>query len=417
MFANSGGALERREITVNDVELASKRLRTAVTDLRANVSRDEVVAILANWAKSWFAQDSEDRRAAKEIHGRFPYAMVKNNLDALLKSVTVEEIQSILLREEAGERRGAVLTGHVIAANTPLLAWSSILRALIMCSGALVKLSSTDEGAWTSLLISSLSRSCPELARCVEVLAWSGGEGELNNALYNCTDLLLVYGSDETISYFNRIAEQQKPVIGYGHRVSIGIADDGATEADAAGLAQDVVTYGQTGCLSPQVIFYIGSPYDLEDFSLKLAKHLAAVCDTIDCESPDLNTLHMVRTHTALARMAGCKILEDYNSRWTIVLAGNSSLCPPGCGGIVHIRAVDKLADILQWTQIYHGRLQGCAIASMRLLEHKPCDLEALFGQLDFSLVCRPGELQTPPISWRQDNRNVLRSLVTDLFS
>jgi hypothetical protein len=414
MFAVRGGALERGEITVHDLEQAALRARAAVTDLRSRRSQHDIIAMLADWAKSWFAPDSYDRRNAESIRGRFPYSMVKNNLDALLKSVTEREIQSILLREQAGGHKGALLTGHVIAANTPLLAWSSILRALVMCSGALVKLSSHDEGVWTKLFLSSLTRECPELARCIEVVAWPGREGDLNSALYNFTDLLLVYGSDEAISYFNRIEQQHKPVIGYGHRVSIGIVIEGATDEDTAGFARDVITYGQAGCLSPQVIFYVGSTGDMQDFSLNLSNHLAAACDTINCGIPDTETLHMVRTHRALGKMFGCKIFEDYNCRWSVVLPGNSSFIPPGGGGIVHVRAVEKLADILQWTQIYHGRLQGCAVANMNRLEHKPRDLDTVLGQLDFSRVCSPGELQTPPISWKQDNRNVFRTLVID---
>ena len=38
--------------------------------------------------------------------------------------------------------------GHVIAGNTPLLAWTSLLRALLMRSASVVKLPSGDAAEW-----------------------------------------------------------------------------------------------------------------------------------------------------------------------------------------------------------------------------------------------------------------------------
>ena len=46
------------------------------------------------------------------------------------------------------------------------------------------------------------------------------------------------------------------------------------------------------------------------------------------------------------------------------------------------------------------GYLQGCAVAG-EAGDYVPC----------LPYLCKPGELQAPPMSWRQDGRDVLRVL------
>jgi len=343
--------------------------------------------------------------------------MVKDNLDALLKSIDEVAISAIIESEGVKDVDGYPLVGHVIAANTPLLAWGSVLRALIMGSSSLVKISSQDNGLWINLFVDSLARAHPQLARCVHVLSWSGDDNDLNEALCSSVDALMVYGSDATIKAFEVLAEGKTALIGYGHRVSIGIADCTTPEIEITGFARDIAVYDQAGCLSPQMIFFFGSSDQAEEFSIDLAKQLLSVCEGIGGLKRSVRAAQAIRTHIALARMSGCQVIGDESMRWTVINARNASIYPPGGSGIVHVRRIDKLADILQWTQLYRGRFQGCAIATMKLLSNK-CYLDYGFIEtLGFSRVCRPGELQTPPISWKQDNLPVLRMLGTGSFA
>lgn len=403
-------------VTAETIGSTSSRLRAAVTELRRTQTRTETVALLAAWSRSWFDPASEDRKMAENIGGPFPYAMVQDNLDALLLSINEDTIQELIDTEGVQGVAGYPLIGHVIASNTPLLAWSSIIRALIMQSASLVKLSSYDDGLWIDLFRTSLARISLELCACLEVLSWPGSQDTLNTALCDSVDLVIVYGSDTAIVAFERLTAVKIPIIGYGHRVSIGIVDDFAYEKDITGFARDIVIYDQAGCLSPQMIFFSGTADNAQEFSLNLAKQLASICESIGSFGRDAGALHALRTHRLMARMAGCRVIEDSESRWTVVNAGTASIYPPGGYGVVHVRPIEKLADILQWTELYLGKLQGCAIATMKPLNHKAYSGTFLM-EMGFSRICRPGELQTPPISWRQDNRSVLSSLGPSRFS
>ena len=400
-------------VTPDVILTIAYRLRFATKRLLASQSRQETVKSLSDWAASWFDPDSQDRLIAEAIRGEFPYAMVKDNLDVLLRSINEESISAIIESEGVQEICGYPLVGHVIAANTPLLAWGSVLRALIMGCSSLVKVSSQDDGLWISLFVDSLTRAHPLLARCVDVLSWPGDEDNLNDALCSSVDALMVYGSDAAIESFEVLAEGKTTLIGYGHRVSIGIADYTTPEIEVTGFARDVVTYDQAGCLSPQMIFFLGSSSQAEEFSIVLAKQLLSVCEGIGELKRSVQSAQAIRTHRAIARMSGCQVIEDETMRWTVVNARNASIYPPGNLGIVHVRCIGKLADILQWTTLYSGKFQGCAIASMRLLDNNVHIADGFLETLGFSRICRPGELQTPPISWKQDNLPVLRLLGT----
>lgn len=398
-------------VTPDVILTIAYRLRFATKRLQASRSRQETVKFLSDWAASWFDPHSKDRQFAETIRGQFPYAMVKDNLDFLLRSVNEESISAIIESEGVQDIRGYPLVGHVIAANTPLLAWGSVLRALIMGSSSLVKVSSQDDGLWISLFVDSLARAHPLLARCVEVLSWPGDKDELNEALCSSVDALMVYGSDAAIESFEALAEGKTTLIGYGHRVSIGIADHTTPEIEVTGFARDIAIYDQAGCLSPQMIFFCGSSGQAEEFSIALAKQLLSVCEGIGGLKRSAHSAHAVRTHRAIARMSGCQVIEDKHMRWTVVNACNASIYPPGGLGIVHVRRIDELADILQWTELYRDKFQACAIAAMKLSDSSSCVDYGVLEALGFSRICRPGELQTPPISWKQDNLPVLRLL------
>ena len=71
---------------------------------------------------------------------------------------------------------GVPHVGHVIAGNTPLLAWTSLLRALLMRSASLVKLPSGDAAEWGKLFHASLADVSPALASGIELRQWPGGD-------------------------------------------------------------------------------------------------------------------------------------------------------------------------------------------------------------------------------------------------
>ena len=167
------------------------------------------------------------------------------------------------------------VVGHVIAGNTPLLAWTSLLRALLMRSASLVKLPSGDAAEWGRLFQDRWPTSRPPWPRAVELRQWPGGTTELDRTLCESVDWCWPTAATGRCEALRGLCPPGTPLVGYGHRVSFGLLLDGADERGRrAGFATDVLLYDQGGCLSPQTIFVEGDWARTSGFAARLADAL-----------------------------------------------------------------------------------------------------------------------------------------------
>ena len=148
------------------------------------LAQPEVVAALAEFARRWHDPADTFRRRAEGLTSPFPFAMTRLSLDALLDSLTPAALWRLIDSEGVRDVRGVSRVGHVIAANTPLLSWVSVIRALLLRSASLVKLPSGDAAEWGKLFHASLAAVSPALASQVELRQWPGGaDGARSGAL------------------------------------------------------------------------------------------------------------------------------------------------------------------------------------------------------------------------------------------
>ena len=386
---------------------AAARLRQAHWALAA-LSQAEVVAQLAEFGRRWRDCGYPMRYEAERITRPFPIAMTRVSLAALLDSLTPEALWRLIEDEGVRDAFGFPIIGHVIAGNTPLLSWTSLLRALLMRSASLIKLPSGDAAGWGRIFHASLSEVAPVLASCVTALEWPGGEAVCDRALCESVDLVLAYGSDATLSALRGLCPPATPLLGYGHRVSFGLLLLGADEdAAARGFATDVLLYDQGGCLSPQTILVEGSRCRAQAFADRLAAALSAAAQEYPLPHRTTHAARRVREARLLARMeADTRLWEDTQLRWTVIARPAEVFTPSPTHGVVSVQAFASPGRLPVVLAPVEDRLQGCAVAP-RL------PTAAWAGELAkrVSYVCAPGHLQSPPLSWPQDARPVLRSL------
>lgn len=395
-------------ITLRDLDHRVERLRINAAALRRAQDQSETVSQIVRWSEEWFTKNSTFRSRAERIGGQFPYGIVKESLDALLRSLSQVALLDLIQSEQVDGAMGPPAIGHVIASNTPLLAWTSVLRALIVESSSLVKVSARDDSCWTVLLKETLQEINPALGNCVEICKWSSADADLNRRLCSSVDLILAYGSDSALDALRKITPSHVPFLGYGHRISIGVASDAIAESDIKGFARDILVYDQGGCLSPQIIFVRGNA---AAFAERLAQQLEVTGSEIPFAGRGADVGEQVRTFRALARMAGSVVIGDIDLRWTVVVPSDRQALPPGRNGTVFVHSVVNWEEIPSYVAPYLEKLQGCALAPWPW-DRNDTVLEDLLDKLRFTRICGSGELQLPPITWRQDNYDVLGSLV-----
>ena len=109
-----------------------------------------------------------------------------------------------------------------------------------------------------------------------------------------------------------------------------------------------------------------------------------------------------VREARTLAQMeAGTRLWEDPVGRWTVAARPQRGFTPSPTFGVVSVQPLDTLADLPEALAPVAAFLQGCAVAG---------DAQDYLPAVSY--LCGPGELQAPPLNWRQDGRDVLRVLV-----
>ena len=389
--------------TVASIGLAVASLRRRHTETLARTSQTEIVARLAALGRRWRDPDYALRREAEAWSEPFPFAMVQVSLDALLDSLTEDALGELLVAENVPDAPGYSIIGHVIAGNTPLLAWVSIIRALLVRSASLVKLPSNASARWAHLFRQSLAEVAPELGECVSLAEWPGGTQELDAALCRQADLVMAHGSDGALDDLRALCPVPTPFVGYGHRVSLGLLLPGADIHEAArGFARDVLIYDQGGCLSPQIIYVAGAFDDVQHFAAVLADALAEAANEYPLPVRAAPAAGAVREARALAWMEdGAAVWQGENLRWTVVARPEIAFRGSPTYGVVSVQPLDSLSELPEAVSAVAGRLQGCAVAG-----------EADGYLPGVSYLCRPGAMQAPPLAWRQDGRDVLRVLL-----
>ncbi len=389
------------DITASLICEDASRLRQAQVALPPQA---EIVNALAALADRWRDPAYPWRQEAEALQDPFPFAMVWVSLEAILDSLRPAELWALIDAEHCRDAQGYPVVGHVIAANTPLLAWVSVIRALLVRSASLVKLPSGPAAEWGRLFLSSLADMSPTLANGVALHRWPGGTAELDAALCQNADVVMAHGSDGTMQILRGLCPPGTPFVGYGHRVSLAVLPRGTATPEAlAGLAHDVLLYDQGGCLSPQTLFVEGGWAETLQIVEQFAAALRQTANTFPLPVRSARAAPAVREARALASMEpDCQLCAGEDLRWTVIARPSSEFTPSPTFGVVSVQPLASLPDLPEAVAAVAPFLQGCAAAG-----------EGTGGYLPgVSRLCPPGQLQAPPLGWRQDGRDVLRVLL-----
>jgi hypothetical protein len=335
------------------------------------------------------------------------------SLQATLACWTQQELWSLIDAEGArSPTRGPAVALHILAGNTALLAWSSLARALLVEAASIIRIprGSPEVAAWTRLFTSRLNAADPELAGLVALAFWSSSDLSTTSEHCSIADIVLVYGSDETVAQIAGVSPKPVRFVGYGNRISFGmIMEDADLDRAAAGTALDMTIFDQQGCLSPQMVFVEGAADRASRFCILLADHLAGMKHLIPGRTQD--DAAAIRDAAALTRFeAGVVVHTDPSMRYTIVQHPQQPERIPLARGVVHVIESRSWLDSLQVIRELGlaGSIQGVSLGAPNF--EVACKKMRELDDFWVGYVCEPGRLQTPPFGWRENCLPVLRS-------
>src|SRR5207247_11078305 len=110
------------------------------------------------------------------------------------------------------------------------------------------------------LLAHSIYAMDPKLGACLELGAWSGGDADLEEALFSHATCVTATGSDETLAAVRARLAGHVRFVGYGHRVSfLYVTAEMLSAFTLPNIVKkavdDIAAWDQLGCLSPHGIY------------------------------------------------------------------------------------------------------------------------------------------------------------------
>ncbi len=276
---------------------------------------------------------------------------------------------------------------HVVSGNTEHAAFQSVFRAILVGARSWVKVPSA---------------GAPEFEK------WAAGIDllEVRRNLpeeWKRPGVAVIYGGADTMEFFRNWLEPGTRIIEHGPKLSAAFV---FAERDGIfrDLAEDVMRYGQRGCLSIQMIYVKGN---VENFCARLAEALEKRGRSSG--APSLSEAGAVRNERELTRFKiangeNLKMWESSGSvTWTIVLENGFSLRPGPGSGFVRVAPMPE--------EISPDTL-GPELDFLSTAVVEPISGSEKLDVIAPPRICAAGKSQEPGIFWHPDGEMPLAGLV-----
>lgn len=447
--------------TVADVARLCRDLRGQATGLRSRPV-DEICAALGRTGARFLEGGDPIREQALDalpVAAHLSPEMAREVLDGMARDWTEDRLRALLAAElsdprcldrmvEVGrawasredvtrsdapsaERTlmavGPALCVQIVSGSVPGVSVHALVRSLLVKAPTLLKPGRGD-ALLPRLFACALREEDPDLADALAVVYWPGGSTELEEPALAEAEVVVAYGSDETVEQLRSLAPATTRFVGYHHRVGVGVvgrealggdagSDGGAGPpgATAADVARAVALFEQRGCVCPQVV-YVEEGGDLSpaDFARLLGDALARL--EVELPSPpteldDAGAVSQLRGTAEIHAAAGAVDLYDGGAEgaWTVVFEHEAVALPPGGSRTVRVRPIDDAGGLAGTIEPMGPHLQSIGYAG---LGERAVEIAEALGRAGASRITGFGDLPFPPPWWPHDGRGPLRELV-----
>ena len=385
------------------VREALAAVRAAALRLR---ERDptEILEAVGDVLETWRDPASEVRaRLARELPAAtgFSRPVVEHGLALALEPWTREALRELWEREAGAGVIGFGTTAVLLAGAIPMPTLLALLAPLALRSGVIARTASRDP-LTARVAAESLRERDTDLADALALVDFGHDDGDALAAFLSA-DCVVATGSDATVE---AIASQTRgQLVSRGHRLSVAVlGEDADLEAASEALALDVALWDQLGCLSPIAAYVVGGHATARRTSEALADALERIDVALPRGTVPTDAAARVsheRTEAELRSAAGGNVALHTGRTWAVVTEADAKPRSAPLHRFVRVHPVPDLAALADALAPYAAHLAaiGCAGVS----------LPSTYGA---SRICPLGQMQAPPLAWRQDGIGTLEPLV-----
>ena len=324
-------------------------------------------------------------------------------------------LNGFVARSETATRTHAVgpdLCFHVFSGNVPGVAVTSLIRALLVKSPSLCK-SALREPALAVLFLRALETVDPVIAGAAAVAYWPGGTRELEQAAAHQADAVVVYGGGTAVNELRALTPLHTRFIEHGPRFSIGVVNKSIH--DARDIATAVATFDQQGCVSPHIIYVLGSAMAAREVARATAHELEQVEARLPrgrIEPGESAAIHSLRAQYEFRTIAGAgtEVYQSAATEWTVVVDPEPGFQPSCLNRFVLVKPIASLDALITELKPHAKLLQSVGISGFD--DAEAAELGIRLGRLGAVRIAPFSTLPWPPPWWHHDGRGPLLELI-----
>ncbi len=353
--------------------------------------------------------------AIEEGLARFTRAYTENGLRAAI----VRAVGSLETLDRRGQRRAMAPRGTLLvtASTIPWAGIESLTWALLARSTCLVRVSAGDP-VTVPLFLEALAEEYPPLARTAAAVHWPSDDAEAHRAALAYPEIVVVYGSDETVRAWHALAQERaRPprLIEHGHRMSValiarGSLAPGVADQVADALVREAALYDREGCLSPSIAYLEATgAIKPEDFAERCARAQQRWAERWPVRRMSDGHASFVHQARGACELTGGQVWAPLDTDWTVALDRRTPPPAPVPGRFLWLHTfpdLEKLrARLLEW---------GDALSTIGTSGWKARDaeLQTIVGPTGATRLCSLATMQDPSLDRFHDGRSELADLI-----
>ena len=291
---------------------------------------------------------------------------------------------------------------HIVSGNTPEAAIQSVTRGLLVGAKNLVKLPRNGIKEFHDFL----DKLPSEMLNLVE----TSSERETSNEWIDLAQVIIIFGSDETVIDIASRTSPLQTIISHNHKVSFAVVDKDDQKEAADLAARDINKYDQMGCLSPHCI-YVNPKEQPRSFAARLAKSLDKLNKNKPPKDRDIATDaqidHLRRSYEFRgSNDTSVQIWKsNNNTNWTVVYEDEPQFAQSPLGQFVFVKPMPE--NLIEALSIILGSISTIAIYPFSL------EMAKSLAHIGATRYCPLGSSQNPSIYWHHDGCQSLAPLVS----
>ncbi|WP_026695673.1 acyl-CoA reductase [Peribacillus kribbensis] len=309
---------------------------------------------------------------------------------------------------------------HVFSGNVPGVQIWSLIMGLLVKSAAIGK-TSMSEPLLPVLFAQSLAEVDERLAETIAILPWKGGTNELEEPAIEESEVVIVYGSQDTVEKVKEKVPNGKRVLSYGHKISFAMVGREALTPDhyyesIHKLTEDISVYDQQSCLTPQSVYVEeGGAISPKQFAQMLAAEMERYhkkkprAKLSDEEAMSIQRFRNQYQLEALNNRPISVYFSSMDTSWTVIFHEEAGFAGTPLNRSIHVFSTESLEDAAAAIKPYQQFLQSCGLA---VSPNRLFILADLLGSYGVNRISTIGEMNRAKPGWHHDGGFNLLDLV-----